>query len=189
MDTLDKPLSELKLSDLADDLTLEDLLGLLQRGHVALHADDSSADVKSMQYNTAVHHYGSEGNIVASTAADAKHNHWGVYTRRHPLGKSPKRDKRMEISGGSVDTTLRTNSQKGDNILRQTAAGQSRHIFQTTDSKVNWLLTDDHIDTGEPAYRLFDLENDYGILDVHLREDGPILDLLGNPVRNVGRVE
>ncbi|MFC4550011.1 MULTISPECIES: hypothetical protein [Halorussus] len=177
------------LPDLADYVTLEDVLELLGRlGHLNLHAADPSAPEDSLQYNTAVHHW-ADGDVVATTAADAKHDHWGVYTRRHPTGHAnPSRLKRLNVQGGSEDTVLRTYSPRGDNQFRMSADGHSRLLMEAGGStaKVNWLLDPDCGEDG--AYRLHDLEHGHGILDVHLREEGPVIDLLGNPVRNVGPV-
>ena len=90
-------------------------------------------------YWSGLDHVLPDGTIVARISGDATHNHWGVYTRMHPLDDpSGKRVKRFEIEGGTTtgdglpltDVTV-ANTIKGDTRFTVRAVRNATTMFRT----------------------------------------------------------
>ncbi|MFC6797536.1 MULTISPECIES: hypothetical protein [unclassified Haladaptatus] len=152
-----------------------------RRHSLALHALDDAAGTSSDAYACFVDYCGSDGTLLARTAADAEHNHWGVYTRKHPLGNpSGKRVKRLSMSGGMADTIARFMSPEN---VRLWVDAEEQPILDLRSRRAGERVVI-YVDSDRESLRINDLGRKKELLEISLGDD-PCIDFKGLPVEGL----
>lgn len=152
---------------------------------VETYVEDNNADPeKSDAYATWHDFKDDSGDIIGRLAADAAHNHVGLYTRRYPLGDSRgKRVKRFNVGGGTANTEMRLMSPKDTRFwisakqtpildLQSQSTGQRTCMF---------------IDTEEESLSVTDLAHDRSLLSIGLEE--PSMNIHEQPLHGLREIE
>lgn len=133
----------------------EDLLSTQRWNELNLHVDNNDAATDTDAYAAMLTYRDENDSIIARTAADAAHNHWGVYTRANPLSDpSGARIKRLNVAGGSENTNIiayggdsadarfRINTNGTGSPIIDYDSGGNRVVQYLNDEKNTWRADD-----------------------------------------------
>ncbi|WP_338727929.1 hypothetical protein [Haladaptatus sp. DJG-WS-42] len=148
---------------------------------LSLQAQNDAAGTSSDAYACFVDYCGSDGTLLARTAADAEHNHWGVYTRKYPLDNpSGKRVKRLSMSGGMADTIARFMSPEN---VRIWVDAEEQPILDLRSRQADERVVI-YVDSDRNSLRINDLGRKKELLEISLG-DNPKIDFKGLPVEGL----
>lgn len=163
-----------------------DLLSTTQWNELNLHIVDNEAPTTTDEYAAMVTYRDENDRIIARTAADAVHNHWGVYTRTHPLSESSNaRTKRMNVQGGTSDTHIEIygGGDDGDAFFSARSRSEQNGGIRMIGPNYRGSV---YVDDLLGAIRIENLGQHHELLRFRLDEN--VIDILDNPVKGLREI-
>lgn len=137
--------------------------------YLAVRARDDDAPTTSDDYAAFFDLLAEDGTLIMRIAADAVHQHGGIYTRLHPLDhESDKKVKRVNYKSGVADSEARFMSAKGaSSRVWVDADAQAIHTLTAGDERIDLYLTPDgrlRIDDHDRKNKLLDFNLAEGVV-------------------------